>query len=254
MAAKLLEATAADGERSADRAATRVVDEAGADAGGGAARVEVNADGAQAMQAVQAVSAPPRGAASALLLFVASRSDVAAARAMCALGVCERALTERPSPAALFEALAAATPLTLARRVAARLAGDESAAALSDGGGPQEEEERGGAGGGLRRDRSSLGRMVSRAYVARRAMRSLELHWGASGRPLDAEASLGGVTALHIAAFGLHEDMVETMLLSAPRAASLTDHDGRTALHYVAHGTERVRASPWPRSQHTLSP
>ena len=62
-----------------------------------------------------------------------------------------------------------------------------------------------------------------------------------------------GLTAVHIAAYGLQEAALEVLLRAAPDSVHQTDALGRSPLHYVAHGSERLQVPP-PRPHLALGP
>ena len=60
------------------------------------------------------------------------------------------------------------------------------------------------------------------------------LHWGA---PVEAS----GLTAAHVAAYLLEDEAISSLALAAPPSLlHAADVQGRTPLHYAAHGSERL--------------
>ena len=182
---------------------------------------------------------PPGGAASALLLLAASRSDVLVIKALCAWGVCSRALREPPSAPALAQVL------------------ERTALGSKRGGTRQEKVRRNELRGAIRRALqlhwSRTDDTVSAQGVPATTTDSSDpaavlradgaLH-GRQGLPIlehGRQGLHGRLSAVHVSAFLLDDEALAALLHHAPEGAHATDALGRTPLHFASHAAERWR-------------
>ena len=191
------------------------------------------------------------GASSALLLLAATRSDGLVIRALCALGVCERALAEAPSAEALASVLALAAfegsggskdvdalPVTLSALTDAALR-----LVRMHWDAPRTRDLRAVA-------RSSPSAAGASAPHSSPYRQESPTSCGEGPTGADTRAVSGAISALHVASFLLDADGLAVMLRRTPPSrlvagaragAVVADGRGRQPLHYVAHGAERHR-------------